>query len=447
MALRPFSVQNLFWNDISQLVKHIIPPLTNMDHKGVMGRIGIVGGSKDYCGAPFYASTASLHIGGDLSYVFCSKFASSPIKSYSPEAMVTPFYDDAIFGMTPTSQDRVYMQQNEISKAVQIVIEYFSRLHTLVIGPGLGRNENTMTAVEEIIKKAKASNISLVIDADGLWMISNNLSLINGYKRCVLTPNRVEFDRLIHSVIMQFPSSSPPLLEDLNSDDDIRKIRAVASILRVTIVKKGASDMICSGSGSSPNVQAVFLVKKPLGSPRRCGGQGDVLAGSLGTSIHWAIKTSSMKSCHIPSIEDLINSSEAEADDSEGDEDILMSVKSVDSIELDEPSEVVESSETVAIDTSKTVALGTVGSTVRTTVQSSVTSHPIKAIDRDDRVQDQAQDRERDAILLACILASSVTRRASELAFKQKGRAMTSPDVLSQLGLAFADLEGSTLVR
>ena len=30
--------------------------------------------------------------GGDLAYVFCAKEAAIPIKSYSPELMVTPFY-------------------------------------------------------------------------------------------------------------------------------------------------------------------------------------------------------------------------------------------------------------------------------------------------------------------------------------------------------------------
>ena len=30
--------------------------------------------------------------GGDLAYVFCAKEAAIPIKSYSPEIMVTPFY-------------------------------------------------------------------------------------------------------------------------------------------------------------------------------------------------------------------------------------------------------------------------------------------------------------------------------------------------------------------
>lgn len=32
------------------------------------------------------------------------------------------------------------------------------------------------------------------------------------------------------------------------------------------------------------------LIIDEVGSPRRCGGQGDILAGSLGAAMYWAIK-------------------------------------------------------------------------------------------------------------------------------------------------------------
>lgn len=53
-----------------------------------LGRVGIFGGSKDYTGAPFYASIASLRMGADLAYVFTAQEAAPAIKAYSPELMV-----------------------------------------------------------------------------------------------------------------------------------------------------------------------------------------------------------------------------------------------------------------------------------------------------------------------------------------------------------------------
>jgi len=76
-----------------KLFNVLVPPLTEAAHKGQMGRVGIIGGSADFTGAPYYAAEASLKFGGDLAFVFAAKQAVTPIKSYSPELMVTPFYD------------------------------------------------------------------------------------------------------------------------------------------------------------------------------------------------------------------------------------------------------------------------------------------------------------------------------------------------------------------
>lgn len=51
----------------------IAPPLDFKAHKGQSGRIGILGGSKDYTGAPFYAAMASLRVGADLAYVLTER--------------------------------------------------------------------------------------------------------------------------------------------------------------------------------------------------------------------------------------------------------------------------------------------------------------------------------------------------------------------------------------
>lgn len=88
--------------DVTALTLNVVPPLDASSHKGTMGRVGVVGGSKDYCGAPYYAAVSALKFGADLSWVYCSQEAAIPIKSYSPELMVTPFYDDKRLGDSNT---------------------------------------------------------------------------------------------------------------------------------------------------------------------------------------------------------------------------------------------------------------------------------------------------------------------------------------------------------
>lgn len=58
--------------DFIEEITPIIPPLTFDSHKGQAGRIGIVGGSKNYTGAPYFAAISALKIGCDLAHVFCT---------------------------------------------------------------------------------------------------------------------------------------------------------------------------------------------------------------------------------------------------------------------------------------------------------------------------------------------------------------------------------------
>jgi ATP-dependent NAD(P)H-hydrate dehydratase len=134
----------------------LIPPLISTAYKGQMGRIAIVGGSPDYTGAPYYAGQSALKFGADLSFIFCAKQACNPIKSYSPELMVTSFYDEDT--ISPAHMERVkrknsnpiddfivsknsYIQSFKEKLAEEMsakIIDYLPRIHSLVIGPGLG---------------------------------------------------------------------------------------------------------------------------------------------------------------------------------------------------------------------------------------------------------------------------------------------------------------------
>ena len=69
--------------------------MTSNTKKGENGNIGIIGGSYEYTGAPFYAGLSSLKLGGDLAHIFCSKSAASPIKTYSPELIVHPVFESS----------------------------------------------------------------------------------------------------------------------------------------------------------------------------------------------------------------------------------------------------------------------------------------------------------------------------------------------------------------
>ncbi|XP_066475059.1 ATP-dependent (S)-NAD(P)H-hydrate dehydratase isoform X1 [Tiliqua scincoides] len=237
--------------NIFQLVRNVIPPLTAKKHKGQDGRIGIVGGCQEYTGAPYFAAISALKMGADLSHVFCTKDAATVIKSYSPELIVHPVLD---------SPDAVH----EVEK-------WLPRLHSVVIGPGLGRDDVLLENAKGIIEKSKVKGIPVVIDADGLWLIAQQPSLIQGYPRAILTPNAMEFSRL-YEAMLKDPVDS--------NDHHGCVLRLSQAFGNLTIVQKGERDLISDGEK--------VLVCSHEGSSRRCGGQGDLLSGFLGVLAHWA---------------------------------------------------------------------------------------------------------------------------------------------------------------
>jgi ATP-dependent NAD(P)H-hydrate dehydratase len=51
---------------------------------------------------------------------------------------------------------------------------------TIIIGPGLGRNQSMLARISIVIDRCKALNMPMVIDADGLWHLTNNPLVIKG---------------------------------------------------------------------------------------------------------------------------------------------------------------------------------------------------------------------------------------------------------------------------
>jgi ATP-dependent NAD(P)H-hydrate dehydratase len=65
-------------------------------------------------------------------------------------------------------------------RGVKLVTSFVSRLHTLVVGPGLGRSVHVAEMTTAVLNFARDHNISLVIDADGLWLLTQNILLLHG---------------------------------------------------------------------------------------------------------------------------------------------------------------------------------------------------------------------------------------------------------------------------
>lgn len=177
-------------------------------------------------------------------HIFCASSAASVIKSYSPELIVHPLLDT--------------------TNAVIEISPWLDRLHAIVIGPGLGRETETFNVVTELIKTIQEKKIPLIIDADGLFLVTSKPELVKNFTSpVVLTPNKIEFERLCNSL------GGPTQLNKLGQ--------------YVTVMKKGGTDEVYS---AVPDVQ---WKSNLYGSSRRCGGQGDLLSGSIAIFLNWTL--------------------------------------------------------------------------------------------------------------------------------------------------------------
>ncbi|XP_015596455.1 ATP-dependent (S)-NAD(P)H-hydrate dehydratase isoform X2 [Cephus cinctus] len=254
-----------------QAVRKIIPELTNAKYKGQDGKIGIFGGSSEYTGAPYFAAMSALRTGADLVHIFCTKDAGVPIKSFSPEPIVHPILD----------------QPN----AIKNIKPWLERFHVVVIGPGLGRDEKVFDVIAELIGVCREAKKPAIIDADGLFLVCQRPDLIKDYPGLILTPNAMEFSRLMKACLEKtIEPASDPLVSD---------VKQVAEFLgkNIVVLHKAAKDVIVNGEKDTEAVAC-----GAVGSGRRCGGQGDLLAGSLGVFWWWALAAGPTKCAVSPAL-------------------------------------------------------------------------------------------------------------------------------------------------
>jgi NAD(P)H-hydrate epimerase len=218
--------------------------IRNVDnHKGNFGRMLVIGGSKNYSGAPAYASIAGINFGIDLVITYVPEIVGDAIRSYSPNIIVR----------TSPGNWLDMKSYDEISE----LIEWSN---AVVIGPGLGVQKESENLLINLIEKLNSDKKSYVLDADALKLVKNHLDLINGQK-VILTPHEGEL-KIMTGV--ELPSYD-------RIEDRSKAVLKLAKKQNVTLLIKGPYDYISNGKSIKVN---------RTGCPEMSiGGTGDVLAG------------------------------------------------------------------------------------------------------------------------------------------------------------------------
>ena len=131
------------------------------------------------------------------------------------------------------------------------------------------------------VQLARRRGMFIVLDADALFMVSEDIQIIKGYRRAVLTPNVVEFKRLVEKLAI-----------DGNASEDAKAGLVSRALGGVTVLQKGPKDIIAiDTTGEQADTEREHSKETVCvdvkGGMKRCGGQGDILSGAVGTMLAW----------------------------------------------------------------------------------------------------------------------------------------------------------------
>ncbi len=204
-------------------------------HKGDFGRVVVIGGNKEYHGAPVLSARGALGTGIDMVYLFVPEVLLTPVRCISPDFIVTGYSGEKL---TQKSLD----EGNKI----------FKKADAAVIGPGLGDDSETIEAVLSFLNHWDKP---VVVDADALRALAFDKKILRG-KHAILTPHAGELRRL----------------SGVESENREATVKKAAEEFNATLLLKGSTDIV-----ASPRGRIKFNMTGNAGMTR--GGTGDVLAG------------------------------------------------------------------------------------------------------------------------------------------------------------------------
>ena len=229
--------------------KALRPVRSREGHKGMFGRLLIIGGSLGMAGAPALAAQAAIRSGAGLVTAAVPTTCFATVEAASLESLTVRL---------PTKSN------GTIAPDTLTQLGLADEFDAVTIGPGLGIDPETAETIRQLIQQI---DVPMVIDADGLNALSNRLPELKSRSAfSVLTPHPGEMARLLGEPVARTHS------ERLDS------VRKAARISGSVVLLKGSRTLIADPDA---NVAICPTGNHGLAS----GGTGDVLSGVLGNLL------------------------------------------------------------------------------------------------------------------------------------------------------------------
>jgi ADP-dependent NAD(P)H-hydrate dehydratase / NAD(P)H-hydrate epimerase len=227
----------------SSVLKKLMPMREAGSHKGENGRVLIVGGSMEYFGAPVLAGMGAISSGADLVFLYVPECIFDVARHYYPDFIVRKFKGD-------------YLNNEAASE----IVEFGKEVDSILIGPGLGKKEESLEAVLSIIEKLP---IPTVLDTSAMLALKK-ASKFPFDQPITITPHANEFKNLVDKDV------------HITEDDpkSVVLLRSLSMDLHINVLLKAPIDLVASEEG--------IVEKNVTGNAgMTVGGSGDVLAGAV----------------------------------------------------------------------------------------------------------------------------------------------------------------------
>lgn len=228
-------------------IRKAFPVRDRNSHKGLNGKVLIVGGSIEYYGAPLLSALGSLYSGADLVYLFVPESNFDVTRSLYPDFIVKKFPGQ-------------YLTHTGVSEILKLA----TKCDSVLIGPGMYDREVTVRAILELIENLQ---IPTVLDSTAIEVLKL-VKEVPLSQPIVVCPHKNEFENLTLKNI-----------KELGSEEDLIKfVRTIATEMKINILLKSPKDIIASSDGN-------LSFNKNGNAGLTVGGSGDVLGGVIASMI------------------------------------------------------------------------------------------------------------------------------------------------------------------
>ncbi|MBQ7453840.1 MAG: NAD(P)H-hydrate dehydratase [Selenomonadaceae bacterium] len=230
-----------------ELALTFLPARPRDTHKGTCGKILVVAGSIGMTGAASLAAMSALKVGAGL------------VTLTTPESL-NAIYEAKLTEVITAPLDELKKGIIGGDKATEKIFDLAEKSDAILLGPGLGRERETMTLVKKIVAEIDRP---LILDADAIYAFNDSPDDLKACKQIpILTPHLGELSALLNIPVEKL---RPALVEE---------VRRAAQEYRAIIIAKCETTIIGYPNGE------IFI--SPLGnSAMASGGCGDVLAGAI----------------------------------------------------------------------------------------------------------------------------------------------------------------------